>query len=672
MRNRAASIPLVALSLGLLLTACGGTGEVGTPVTSTADSGPGSLREVLAAAKDGDTLRFTTTGTVTLASPLTLSKDVTVLADGVTLDAAGRGRVLEVAAGAEVTLKGGTLQGGVGQPIESAAPASQALSKATWGGNLINRGNLTLDGTTVTGGKAMNGGGIYNDAGASLTLRDVTVTANEAFAPTPDLENESTGSGGGVANRGTLTVESGTLRDNTAYYTGGGIRNTGTLNMRGGHVDGNRCTFAFSAQDNVFSGCSGGGIVSTGPVTMTGGTVNGNTSTLVGGGLFVFQAPLTLSGGEISGNTTGRGGGGVMVNTGTLDLTGGTISNNKATREGGGGGGVLVYKTTMNFSGGVIRGNSAEAGGGIDAYTDNKVTMTGGTVEENTARGGGGLNVNTRSTLSFTGGTVRNNTASEYGGGITVSNAQGALTLGGAAALRGNKAGAQGGGLYVSGAALTMTDGTIEGNTAVDNGGGLALAGSNPATISGGVIAGNSVTGSEDGGGGIRIHRGATLNLYGGEVRDNTALQTGGGLVIGGTVNMTGGAIRGNRVTGTAQGQGGGGGIRMYTNGVMTASGGSIRDNTALFGGGVFVGGAFNNEPASRFTLAGATISGNRATAYDGGGILNDGVTSIQSGGVTGNSAVTKGGGVSNTRDATFTQTGGSVTGNTPDNISNP
>ena len=76
MRNRAPSAPtLAALSLSLLLAACGGGGGVvGTPVTSTADSGPGSLREVLAAAKDGDTLRFTTSGTVSLASPVTVNK----------------------------------------------------------------------------------------------------------------------------------------------------------------------------------------------------------------------------------------------------------------------------------------------------------------------------------------------------------------------------------------------------------------------------------------------------------------------------------------------------------------------------------------------------------------------------------------------------------------------
>jgi hypothetical protein len=168
----------------------------------------------------------------------------------------------------------------------------------------------------------------------------------------------------------------------------------------------------------------------------------------------------------------------------------------------------------------------------------------------------------------------------------------------------------------------------------------------------------------------VRVNRTAGLTLAGGEISGNTAVHTGGGLVIGGTVNMTGGTISGNRVTGTAQGQGGGG-IRMYTNAVMTASGGSIRENTGAFGGGVWVDGVFNNEPASQFTLAGATISGNRATGSVGGGIFNKGVTTLQSGAVTGNTAAQAGGGIFNTKNSALSHTGGSVTSNTPDNISN-
>lgn len=180
---------LPALTLTLMLAACATTRLPGTPVTSTADSGPGSLREALSVAKDGDTLRFTTSGTVTLASPLTIDKDVTLVANGVTLDAAGKGRVLEVASGAEVTLKGGTLKGGVGSPITLVGAGggigAQATSLATYGGVIANQGSLTLDGTTVSGGRANNGGGIANLQGGVLLLNSGTMVTGNDASPRP-------------------------------------------------------------------------------------------------------------------------------------------------------------------------------------------------------------------------------------------------------------------------------------------------------------------------------------------------------------------------------------------------------------------------------------------------------------------------------------------------------
>ena len=90
--------------LSVALSACTPpTTPVGTPVTSLADNGPGSLRELLASARPSDTLRFTATGTVTLSKPLQVNQNVTVIADEVVLDAAGKGRAIEVASGGTLT-----------------------------------------------------------------------------------------------------------------------------------------------------------------------------------------------------------------------------------------------------------------------------------------------------------------------------------------------------------------------------------------------------------------------------------------------------------------------------------------------------------------------------------------------------------------------------------------
>lgn len=109
---------------------------------------------------------------------------MTIIATGVTIDAAGKGRALDIAKGATVTMQGGTLKGGTGAVLPTSL-TGQAVT-VTYGGVLSNAGTLTLDGVTVTGGKANMGGGIYNMEGATLTLKGSTnVTGNEATLADP-------------------------------------------------------------------------------------------------------------------------------------------------------------------------------------------------------------------------------------------------------------------------------------------------------------------------------------------------------------------------------------------------------------------------------------------------------------------------------------------------------
>ena len=49
--------------------------------------------------------------------------------------------------------------------------------------------------------------------------------------------------------------------------------------------------------------------------------------------------------------------------------------------------------------------------------------------------------------------------------------------------------------------------------------------------------------------------------------------------------------------------------------------------------------------------------------------MYNKGNLTISSGNITGNTAKTQGGGVFNSKVATYAQSGGSVTGNAPDNV---
>lgn len=599
------------LTLGLLLAACSPTALPGTPVTSLADSGPGSLRDTLAGARDGDTLRFTTTGTVPLTSPLMIDKDVTVILDGVVLDAGGNSRVLEVAADADATVQGGTLTGGQGRLITLGTRAGvqeQATSLATYGGVILTAGTLTLSGTTVTGGTADNGGGIAVLSTGKLTLLDdALVTANTAPGTTITQAGEYTGTGGGVFNMGQLIIDGGHVDANQARRSGGGIQSTlnTVVTLKSGSVSSNEATEPLSGVTGNATGSAGGGIYTTGALDVHGGTISNNTASYFGGGV-VSQAHCADT---------------ACVTTiyPIFAMSGGTVEGNKTTGSLETGGGGLWLRAQSTITGGVIQGNSSMYGGGV----------------------------NTWGALDVTGGTIQNNTATQNGGGVSVNIPQGTgfkLTFGGAA--------------------------TIKNNTAANAGGGLVLSRNTTADITGGSITGNSTTGPTDGGGGIRVLAGAVLNLAGGDISGNTSTRTGGGLTVNGTVNMTGGTISGNTVLPSAAQQGGGG-VRLYAGSKMTASGGVIRDNRAPWGAGVQIAGAFQANPAATFTLSGATVSGNVVTdpSNNGGGFFNDGSLTITSGTVTQNTATLHGGGIFNLKTASYAQAGGSVNGNTPDNV---
>lgn len=664
MKVRTSLSALAFVSLALALSACGPDALPGTPVDSLNESGTGSLRAAIAAAAAGDTLRMTQSGTVTLTSPLTVDKNLTILADGVTFDAAGKGRALEVAPGASVTIKGGTLTGGVGKVLSASLNAGrlaawfgpvsmddlggklsaaglrgQADPLPTAGGVILNTGALTLDSVSVTGGKANIGGGIYNAAGATLNLTGTTkVTGNDAPKLVGAPSTVDHGIGGGIFNKGTLTISGGHVDGNTAQYAGAGVYNGigSTLAMSSGSVDGNIAAEPVTTTNGVTGGSAGAGIYTNGDLTISGGSVSGNTASYFGAGVTSQQV---------------KDASGALI-VPKLTITGGTVANNKLTDATRGGGGGIWENGSLNMSGGTVSGNTGVYGGGLGLQGD--ATITGGSIEGNTSLAGGGAFVFKPGSAAVT------------------------LTFGGNAVVKNNTATDSGGGLAMQIASLKMTGGTVQDNTAKNNGGGISFSSGAVGTIQGGSIQGNKVTAAEGNGGGLRLFNAATVTLSGGEIKNNTALLTGGGATVGNkaTLNMTGGSIAGNSVTGTDDTtlfQGRGGGVRIFAGGVFNASGGSIQGNTAAIHGGAVSVGAPDTAagiPAAKFTMSGtASLTGNRATAGAGGGVTNSGTFLLQGGSITGNTSALKGGGLRNFTGATFTQSGGSVTGNTPDNV---
>jgi hypothetical protein len=133
----------------------------------------------------------------------------------------------------------------------------------------------TVQGVTITGGGAVNGGGIDNEG--VLMVRDSTVTGNQA-----------TGVGGGIDNHETLAVIASTINGNSAN-DGGGI-NTDGLSASVVLVN------STIADNTTVGGGIGGGIFNTaGTVTLANDTVSSNRAPAGGLGGNIYNKATVLA-----------------------------------------------------------------------------------------------------------------------------------------------------------------------------------------------------------------------------------------------------------------------------------------------------------------------------------------------------------------------------------------
>ncbi len=122
--------------------------------------------------------------------------------------------------------------------------------------------SLTLNGVTISGNSATDGGGIYN--AGTLTATDVNLVKNSAT------------DGGGIDNTGTLTLSEVEIVNNAASHDGGGLLNHGTANLT-------NCNLAANS-----AGSEGGGVFNDGIAALTDCNVTGS-SAVIGGG--IYEAP---------------------------------------------------------------------------------------------------------------------------------------------------------------------------------------------------------------------------------------------------------------------------------------------------------------------------------------------------------------------------------------------
>jgi hypothetical protein len=292
-------------------------------VTNTNDSGPGSLRQALADANDGDTINFAVTGTIGLTSgELVIDKSITITGPGSDQLAVGLQipqytfRVFHVMASPTVTIEGLTI----------------GPSLFFYGCGILNdQATLTINNCAVTGNDGQTlGAGISN--GGTLTINNSSITGNVL---------DYQGTGVGIFSSGTLIINNSTISGNGSakgQTDGGGIYSSGILEITNSTIDGNSV------------GGPGGGIDNTGNATITSSTISGNSS-----------------GGGYPGPQTGPGFGGGIFNGGTLTISNSTVSANSAltiNQEPGCGGGI-GNSGSLQIANSTISGNSGANGGAI-------------------------------------------------------------------------------------------------------------------------------------------------------------------------------------------------------------------------------------------------------------------------------------------------------------------
>jgi hypothetical protein len=306
----------------------------------------------------------------------------------------------------------------------------------------------TISALTITAGSASRGAGILNDG--DLTVTGCTISGNSALGGT----TSQSGGGGALMSFGPATLTGCTISGNSAF-DGGGLDDFDTTTLTD-------CTISDNASQN-----GGGGLfIDSGTTTLAGCTVSGNAAQF-GGGLVNDYATVALTAGcTISGNTAQVGGGGLdnVRSSGTATLTGCTISGNTVqggtTSQNGGGGLLSVGPATLTDC--AVSGNSAFDGGGLDIFQ--ATTLTGCTISGNASRnGGGGLFID-GTTAALADCTIGGNVA-QFGGGLI--NDYGTATLTACTVSGNSAADGNGGGLdnARSSDTTTLTDTIVAGNT---------------------------------------------------------------------------------------------------------------------------------------------------------------------------------------------------------------
>ena len=239
-------------------------------VTSTADSGTGTLRAAMSSAVSGDTIQISATGTITLASALPI----------------------------------------MGQSVTIQGPGANALTisgAGQYGVFAVNGPTVSFSGLTIANGRGLGGSMGY---GGAILIYGGTVTVNNcAFSG-----NSTTYAGGAIYSQGTLTVTNSSFINNSISSTsasqfGGAISNSsGPITISNSTFVGNSSNYA------------GGAIFDEGPITVSDSTFSGNLGNY-GGAVLISTASSSITSTNnifVANSSSGGYAGGIAVLGGTV------------------------------------------------------------------------------------------------------------------------------------------------------------------------------------------------------------------------------------------------------------------------------------------------------------------------------------------------------------------
>ncbi len=550
------------------------------------------------------------------------------------------------------------------------------------GGVYVKNGSFTMTGGSITentAGSGCNGGGVYADINANVTLsgapvitenKDADGTVNNVYLDKDEVYGEG----------GTFIGE-------------GGLSSTSSIGVtvdagRMPTTDGGYTTIAEAAEGYTIT-ADDAKRVSADAGTGYSVRQKDNALVLVKGEL-PHEHPIC---GEVCGHTGGThadadwtawdGVSDIVYdanNTAYVYLTGDAERDTTLTVEKGYTLYLCLngYSLTMKAEGEVISVTGSftltDCRGGNDTKPYGKITHAAG-VDGRGVSITSAADASLSETAVFTmyGGEISGNKVSDsgsinYGGGVRVSDPYSTFTMLGGIITNNEATNGGGGGVYIGGGRFEMSGSAVitRNKTASSlGGGGVFMNGSDTVyALNEFIMSGNAVisenTATNGNGGGVYMNSAPEVTMNGGSITGNTAANNGGGVyAFSGTFTMNDGTIAGNKATANN-----GGGVYVK-NGTFTMSGGKVTGNSATeAGGGVRLDkGTFNMSGS-------AVISRNTADGYGGGVDVNNGSFTMSGGSITGNTTTGDdanfcgGGGVDVYNGGSFTMSGGSITGN--------